>query len=583
MKALRRLVRSMAAVAFLVSVSSVLQAAPWAVVADSPRSRISMLDFGTTPATVYGPFVTNQLGTEGGGVFDVAVTPNGKTALISNFGDSKIYRLDISTPTNPVVTGCITNSFFSEDIAIAPNGQFAIVTDGGFSTVMAIIDLTSFNTALVYSITSGAAQAVSIAPDNQTVVLADYFDGEIVCGALGPTGLVSETVLSTGDNLPVNVAIAPDGKTILVANANTNVINVFQILSPGIVVTGETPVVEGLVWGLGAQSIAFSPAGDRAYVLQNGNGTNMLSWLQINGPGNVTLGGAGVTTLLPQSSSQLFGVDTLAVTPDGAWILASNPTLSNGTNLLSVVNSSTFALSALNTLQQLPTGMAFVPSSILSADLDGDSLADLITVVGSRWYIWFSQMQYMVRSGPFDLGIGGSPAIGDIDGDGISDLAMVLGSKWYVWFSTSQYQRSGPFDLGIYGLPALCDIDGDRHADLVMVVGTKWYVWFSTSQYQRSGPFNMGVAGLPAAGDVDGDGRDDLISVVGTKWYVWFSTAQYQRVGPIDLGVAGIPALGDIDADGVNDLINVAGFNWNVWFSHTQYAVRGSLNALGAP
>ena len=172
-----------------------------------------------------------------------------------------------------------------------------------------------------------------------------------------------------------------------------------------LVAVGDPVNVATMVWTMNPELYNFTFNG--AYVLQNGLGTNMLSWLQINGPGNVTLGGAGVARLLPKSSSQLFGIDTLAVSPDGMWILASNPTLSNGTNLLAVVNASTFAVAPLNASLALPAGVAFVPTSILAADIDGDKLADLVTVVGSRWYFWFSTAQYQ-RFGPYDLGIGGA-------------------------------------------------------------------------------------------------------------------------------------------------------------------------------
>ncbi len=592
MKSLCCLVRSLSVVAFLFAAASILSAAPWAVVVDNPNSTLRMIDFGTTPATVYYTSATNLLGSEGGGRFDVAVTPDGKNALVSNFGDSTVYRVDISNPMDPVVTGCITNDFFAEDLDIAPNGKFALVTDGGFSPSLGIIDLSSFSTTLVYSITSGYANAVAIAPDNQTVVMADYFEGRIICGALGPTGLVSETQLytvsasGTETNLPVNVSISPDGKTVLAANANTNEVNVFEIVSPGVIVPGVTPTVNGLYPGIYMQSIAFSPLNDRAYVLQNGPATNnMLSWLQINGPGNVTLGGAGVTSLRAVGSSQLFGVDTLAVSPDGKWILASNPTVSGGTNMLSVVNSSTFSITPLAPLLEIPTGVAFVPSSTLAADFDGDGRADFITVVGSRWYIWFSTMNYMVRSGPYDFPFAGLPAVGNLDGDNQPDLISVVGSQWYVWFSSAQYQVSGPYDLGVCGRPLIGDVDGDRLGDLIMVIGSKWFVWFSTSQYQvRGGPYEMGPAGLPAAGDLDHDGLDDLVSSVGSRWYVWFSSAGYQvRSGPTEMGIQGFPAIGDVDGDGFADLIVVDGFNWYVWFADSQFQERIAYNMLSAP
>ena len=176
----------------------------------------------------------------------------------------------------------------------------------------------------------------------------------------------------------------------------------------------------------------------------------------------------------------------------------------------------------------------------VTGDIDGDRLADLITIVGSNWYVWFSTSGYQIRGGPYNFDIAGTPVTGDIDGDRLADLISVVGSNWYVWFSTSGYQvRGGPYNFDIAGAPVTGDIDGDRLADLITVVGSNWYVWFSTSGYQvRGGPYDMGISGIPATGDIDGDGLSDLISVVCANWYVWFSTSQYQvRGGPYTLTV----------------------------------------------
>ena len=78
MKSLRCPLRSVIALVFLLSASSILPAAPWAVVADCTNSRLSVLDFGTTPATVYGSLVSNQLGSRDGAILDVAITPDGQ-------------------------------------------------------------------------------------------------------------------------------------------------------------------------------------------------------------------------------------------------------------------------------------------------------------------------------------------------------------------------------------------------------------------------------------------------------------------------------------------------------------------------
>ncbi len=227
-----------------------------------------------------------------------------------------------------------------------------------------------------------------------------------------------------------------------------------------------------------------------------------------------------------------------------------------------------------------------VPSTPVTGDIDGDQKADLISVVGSNWYVWFSLSEYAQRSGPFDLGVAGTPLTGDIDGDRKADLISVVGPNWYVWFSSAEYATcSGPFDLGIAGAPATGDIDGDQKADLISVVGPNWYVWFSSAEYAIcSGPFDLGIAGAPATGDIDGDRKADLISVVGPNWYVWFSSAEYATCsGPFDLGIAGAPLTGDIDGDRLADLISVEGSNWYVWFSTAQYQTCCGPYALIAP
>ena len=63
--------------------------------------------------------VGGKLGSEGGGRFDVAMTSNGLQALISNFGDSKVFFIDLSSGT-PVVAGMAKIDMFAEDIAIDP-------------------------------------------------------------------------------------------------------------------------------------------------------------------------------------------------------------------------------------------------------------------------------------------------------------------------------------------------------------------------------------------------------------------------------------------------------------------------------
>lgn len=191
---------------------------------------------------------------------------------------------------------------------------------------------------------------------------------------------------------------------------------------------------------------------------------------------------ATASSALPVSFSvaggpaQITGGTNLGFTGTGlVSIVASQAGNSNWYAAPSVTNSLTVADIVAN----------------LCADIDGDGLGDMITVVGSNWYVWFSKSHYLVRGGPYDLGVYGLPAAGDLDDDGRPDLISVVGSQWYVWFSSSEYLiGSGPYDLGIAGRPAAGYIDDDDRADLIAVMGSNWYVWFSTSHYLiRCGPY----------------------------------------------------------------------------------------------
>ncbi len=329
--------------------------------------------------------------------------------------------------------------------------------------------------------------------------------------------------------------------------------------------------------------------------------SNPLPCIGVSAPQTLTITPQSqtITGFTPADGSSFLANETvgLAATADSglpvSFSVISGGTITDGTNLSFTAAGivRVVASQAGNAIYAAAPNVtnSFTISDIVSsfcADLDGDGTSDLVTVVGSNWYVWFSSASYQVCSGPFALGVYGTSLSGDIDGDGTDDLITVVGSKWYVRFSSGQYQvQSGPFDLGIAGIPAIGYIDDDSLADLVVVVDSNWYVWFSTAQYQMQfGPYDLGVAGLPAMGDIDGDGRDDLIVVDGSNWYVWFSTAEYQICsGPFDLGVVGTPATGYLDGDELADLIVVDGSNWYVWFSTAEYQVRSGPFALNTP
>jgi DNA-binding beta-propeller fold protein YncE len=370
-----------------------------------------------TEAPVGGP-----LGSEGGGRFDVAMTSTGRQALITNFGDSKVFFINFATGL-PVVSGMAQLDMFAEDIAVHPNDQWALVTDGGFTPGIALLNISTRawvpagtdpvtldpisyrmpedeGDPLDPNDNSGRyANAVAIAPDGRTVVVADYFAGAIHVLEMDPaTGSLAyrqteslwkygtdENALFPFQYRPVNIAISPDGRTVMaISPARSTLTNpditpgafyegsniaMFVIDQPGHVVRQPDVV---LPWRIGgAQSAVFSPDGRKAYVeaLYHDDEPpepidpdtywiyQEIHELNITSPGHATLA-RSVRSPTDRGTSQLFGVDTIALDQTGNFLYVTNPTVSGGKPVIDVYNVQTFThVKSIGTPQHYPDPM----------------------------------------------------------------------------------------------------------------------------------------------------------------------------------------------------------------------------------
>lgn len=306
----------------------------WVLTTNISDGNISLVN-GTTQAVI-GPFLDGELGSAGGGVIEAAITPDGNKALISNFGDSAIYFVDISNPSEPKLdtTGPVSAalSMFAEDIAITHDGRYALVSDGGFSNLIVTLDVLSHTPVytLDLSVISPTlyAQAVDIAPDG-TVIFVDYWQRTIGSALLDESGQLTFTgayTYSVGGVLPapVNVYVAPDDHTIIVCNAFTTTLGVFEIQAPGVI--SFTDVVTGLSHEItttsspAVQSLAFNSINNHFYAMVNGRidelgdrAPDQVAVLALVGPGDVQLVQPSAADLPHATASQFFGVDTAAV------------------------------------------------------------------------------------------------------------------------------------------------------------------------------------------------------------------------------------------------------------------------------
>lgn len=321
--------------------------------------------------TVSAPFLVSELGSSGGGTFDVVITPDRKTALLSNFGDKTVHFVDISNRTAPSVLGSVTLSFYAEDIALTPNGRYALVSDGGFSPRIAVLDVQ--NLTLVEEFVSPDLNpdpaiteqplfnAVAVAADGQTVLTADYFGGKVdtlTIDAAGHLTYVGGIDVSNGGTVsPVNISISPDGKTAIAAcpasatapavPADNMRFPVLEISAPGVVTLKSFVVTGARITA--SQSIVFNSSGTKAYALcvqEDPDPADLIAplnaivELDVAGPGAASASGVTVPVDFI-GTSQLFGVDTLALDRTNRYLYVSNQTQSGAKNQLVVVDVKT--------------------------------------------------------------------------------------------------------------------------------------------------------------------------------------------------------------------------------------------------
>ncbi len=358
------------------------------------------------PATnTLGPALLNgQMGSEGGGLFDVVISPNGKKAFVSNFGDSRIICLDLTNPTSPQMIGWVNIPFFAEDMSITPDGKYVLCTDGGFSSRVAVIDAASRTVINNYALPGGRqAQCVEIAANGKTVMVADYWNCaahvlilDPATGALAyaksfyldgarlPAGVLLPPDFWKAQFLmrPVNINISPDGRTAVANDVNMDQIAVFRIDGPGNVVmtqiTGtyprkpqyQQPIQEIYVSG---QSFAFTPNGTKLFAYGNYHRATVISSFRsevlvydVVAAGKLKPAYVTIPLTPTRGTSQLFGVDCMAVDPSGRFLYVTNPTLSGGDLVVSIIKVATNSFlrniwlvdPPYNSIG-LPTGIAF--------------------------------------------------------------------------------------------------------------------------------------------------------------------------------------------------------------------------------
>jgi len=327
------------------------------VFANSNTNSIQFIDPNTNTATMN--YLGGELGSYGGGLFDVVITGDGKTAIVSNFGDSRIFFIDISGGFDvpPTILGSKRIGFFAEDMVITPGDEYVLVSDGGFSSRIAAVNLDTWVVTNNY-LGNRYAQAVSITPDGTTVLAADYSGRAVHAFTLNYAdgSLTHIKTVRIAPFTPVNVAISPDSRTVItsIAGYSGSAILYFddagELVYKGVI---AMPSKNG-------QSCVFNKDGTKAYYLSNSQtkGT-LVHILNVTGVGQVSPSGTSIKIWPKLGTSQLFGVDTIALDPEERYLYVANPTLSGGLASVAVVDLESNTQVGYIPANGIPTGIAF--------------------------------------------------------------------------------------------------------------------------------------------------------------------------------------------------------------------------------
>ncbi len=276
-----------------------------ALVAQQSNGNVSLIEIPTLSE-----LSTLSLGTD---VIDVAVSPDGSSAVVTSFGAARMTFIDLLSDP-PTVTGFVQIPFFAEDVDVTcTQSGFALVADGGGANQVISVDVA--NQSIVNSVILPVdAEGVATTPDGSLALVNAYFSDLVRVLGVSPSGVLTDTGISvpTGGGGPLNVAISPNGRLALVPHADFSGSAIVGVLSIGNGAVGFVKTVP--LDGFDMQSIAFAPDGGRAYVYESEAG--QVSVLDISPSDDVSDSGIRIQSV--GFAPLYFGVDQLDVTTDGS-------------------------------------------------------------------------------------------------------------------------------------------------------------------------------------------------------------------------------------------------------------------------
>jgi len=301
------------------------------------------------PGGVQGPSVVAGFNPE-----DIAITPDGRYAVIPTEGTNQVIIMDLATMT-PATTLSVSTPSSPQSVVISTDGLFAYVGSPG-SPSIAVIDLTTHTLSSTVLTSPVNGRNLAITKDGTTLYVANSTSNNIY--ALNIASNTGSFVLNSAGSAPavfstpVALALSPINTTAYVPCFGTSTVVTFDTATNRVI---GSPIA----LSLGPNDIAINSAGTKAYVSCNTAASLSVIDLATNEvttpivaysavPSAITLtpDGAFAYTFSPVESlnltdfsltrvSNIFGNNAAVITPDQAPVAAFTATASSASPLAS--------------------------------------------------------------------------------------------------------------------------------------------------------------------------------------------------------------------------------------------------------
>lgn len=274
---------------------------------------------------------------------NLAITPSRDLALVANTmkgvpkdnafaiaPDNRLFIVDL-TANPPTVVNTLTLGNAPSGLAISPDGKWALVCNRDDGTI-SVLSISGKDVKVADTVTVGTAadkvSAVAITPDGKTALAVKAGTGKVAVLTVDNAKVAYDAKNDLpANNYPYNVAIAPDGQIALIANTggggssdgNVDTVSVIDMTAKPI------HIIDHITVGDSPEGLAISPKGDIAVTVE-ARGSNRttdtwyyhpggaLSVLRIDGK-KVTRVGEATVGALPEGA---------AFSADGSHIYVGN-------------------------------------------------------------------------------------------------------------------------------------------------------------------------------------------------------------------------------------------------------------------